>query len=297
MHNQIEFRHLRYFLAVATELHYRKAAEKLFISQPGLSKQITQLEDQLGVKLFQRTKREVNLTKSGAYLKEHVEYLEGYLETVFTRLQSIEDGKEGEIKVGFVGSAMENVIPELMVQCHKLYPNIRFELHEMSNEDQILAIQNNTIDIGFVRMEKAPDNIIIKEILSDYFALVLPKSHAISIDNFKRIKQLSKEKFILFSKNFSSSYYDELMSIFEDAKFRPEVSHKSVHANTIFKLVENGLGIAICSLSLTQAYKNTNKIIPLTNIKQRAILSVAWRKGNYYPALEKVLSLIKLNAD
>ncbi|MEQ8715157.1 MAG: LysR family transcriptional regulator, partial [Cyclobacteriaceae bacterium] len=108
--NQIELRHLRYFLAVAEELHFRKAAERLFISQPGLSRQITQLEEMLGVSLFERSKRSVVLTPAGHYLKEEAISLMNRLSVTLERLKSIQSGDEGEVSIGFVGSAMQHVI-------------------------------------------------------------------------------------------------------------------------------------------------------------------------------------------
>ena len=154
MSNQIELRHLRTFLILAEELHFRRAAEKLFLSQPGVSKQIQQLEAQLGVVLLERDRRNVRLTPSGVYLKKQVQQLEGFLEATFAHLQSLEAGLEGEIKIGFVGSAMQQVIPTLIKKCNQQHPTIHFVLDEMSNQMQIEAIQRHQIDLGFVRLNR-----------------------------------------------------------------------------------------------------------------------------------------------
>ena len=122
MSYQTELRHLQSFLVLSKELHFRKAAEKLFLSQPGLSKQIQQLEAQLEVKLLERDRRNVRLTKCGHYLKKQVVYLNGFLEHTFDHLKSIEAGIEGELKIGFVGSAMQQVIPDLIKKMHKRIP-------------------------------------------------------------------------------------------------------------------------------------------------------------------------------
>src|SRR5210317_1288635 len=111
MSNQIELRHLRYFSAVAEELHFRKAADRLFISQPGLSRQIKQMEQELGLELFERSNKKVYLTKAGKYLQHEVELILKNLDHTFSHTRLIDQGKEGEISFGYVGSAMQNVIP------------------------------------------------------------------------------------------------------------------------------------------------------------------------------------------
>ena len=122
MSNQIEFRHLRYFQVVAQELHFRKAAEKLFITQPGLSRQIKQLEEELGAQLFLRDKRIVSLTDAGKYLYDESTQLINQLDAVKRSIQLIDKGEEGELRIGFVGSAMQKVIPNLLLKLNNKYP-------------------------------------------------------------------------------------------------------------------------------------------------------------------------------
>jgi DNA-binding transcriptional LysR family regulator len=293
MSNQIELRNLYSFLILSEELHFHRAAEKLFLSQPGLSKQIKQLENQLGVKLLERDRRNVRLTKSGQYLKTQVAFLEGFLNRTFQHLKVIEAGLEGEIRIGFVGSAMQNVIPNLIKKCNNHYPDIHFVLDEMSNQSQIEALQHNLIDLGFVRLDKVPMELQIVPIFEDHFSLVVPKDYSINKANFKNIAQFEKASFILFSSDYSSTYYNNIMSIFSDAGFSPKVSHKSIHANSIFRLVESGLGVAIVPHSLTLGNSIDIEVIELKAIKQRAVLSIVWKKNQHYPALEKVLSFFK----
>lgn len=295
MSNQIELRHLQSFLVLAKELHFRRAAEKLFMSQSGLSKQIQQLENHLKVTLLKRDRRNVRLTKSGTYLMEQVHFLDGYLKQTFAHLRNIEAGLEGEVKLGFVGSAMQEVIPQLIRKCNAAYPNIHFSLDEMSNQAQIMAIQRYEIDLGFVRLSTVPSDIALQPILQEKFALVIPKKHPIQAANFKSLQQLAEESFILFSSDYSSNYYNNIMSIFTDAGFTPKVSHKSIHANTIFRLVESGLGVAIVPMSLTKgaSLAINIEVIQLNNIPQRAVLSVAWKKDRHYPAMDKLLRFLK----
>ena len=151
MSNQIEFRHLRYFQVVANELHFRKAAEKLFITQPALSRQIKQLEEYVGAELFKRDKRNVVLTQAGAYLLKESEFLFNHLDFVKGNIRHISKGDEGEVRIGFVGSAMQSVIPSLLKKVNKELPKIHFVLTELTNQHQVDLIRKNQLDIGFIR--------------------------------------------------------------------------------------------------------------------------------------------------
>ncbi len=294
MSNHIDLKYLQSFQVLAEELHFRKAAEKLYISQPGLSKQIQHLETQLGVSLLERDRRNVRLTPSGVYLKTRAKFLSGFLEQTISQIKVIEAGLEGEIRIGFVGSAMQKVIPDLIKKCTATFPNINFVFDEMSNKAQLTALQNNQIDLGFVRLKEVPTPITIRPIQTENFALVIPKNHPIKPSSFKSLKQFAKNPFILFSSDYSSAYYNNIMSIFSDAGFEPKVSHKSIHANTIFRLVENGLGVAIVPISLTLDVEKAIdiQVIQLEKIRQQAILSIAWRKDQHFPALEKVMQFL-----
>lgn len=289
---QIELRHFHYFLAVADELHYRKAAEKLCISQPGLSRQIKQMEEILETPLFIRDKKKVVLTPAGEFLKKEVEFIINHLEVTKKQLKLISEGDFGEIRIGFLGSAMQTVVPDLLLKLQEKFPQIKTTLEELSNKAQVNAILKDTLDIGFVRLARVPHGLGLKTVLKDTFSLVLPADHTIKEENFKNIGQLSKENFILFSQDYSPLYFDTVMSICEDAGFSPKVSHKSVHAQTIFKLVENKLGIAIVPTSLQYGFKMGVKFIELTKIKQRAELSVIWKKDNRNPTIKHCLKLV-----
>ena len=292
MSYQLELRHFRYFLAVAEELHYRKASERLFISQPGLSRQIKQMEAVLETQLFIRDKKKVRLTAAGAYLKKELEHTMAHIERTVKQVKLMGDGQLGELRIGFLGSAMQEVIPEMLLKLKKRFPQIHTSLEELSNKAQLNAILKDQLDIAFVRLSKVPKGVQLQPVFKDTFSLVLPKSHVVTDSNFKGVHQLAKEDFILFSKDYSPQYYDTVMSICEDAGFEPKVSHKSVHAQTIFKLVENGLGIAIVPSALQHGFQLDVKFITLSEISQRAVLSVLWKENHHNLALKHCLDLL-----
>lgn len=293
MSNQIEFRHLRYFLALSKELHFKKAADKLFISQPGLSRQIKQLEDFIGTPLFERSKKTVSQTAAGEFLEGEAIFMINALENAVAQCREIADGKTGVIKIGFVGSAMQSIIPKIVLDTNKGFPGISFTFEETANLTQVEKLLSGNIDLGFLRMDSLPDDLIIKPIFEDTFSIVLPENHPINEENFESVEQFQNDSFILFQKTYSPAYFAQINSICEDHGFHPKVVHNSVHASTIFRLVENNLGISIIPTSLKHGFDMKIKFIELKNISQKAKLSIAWSKKNRNPALMKVLNLIE----
>ena len=289
--NQIEFRHLKYFLALATDLHFRKAAERLYISQPGLSRQIKQLEDDLGITLFVRHNRKVELTQAGLYLQEELTKTFKRLDDIVAHAKLLNDGIAGNLKLGYIGSAMQKVIPELLLRFRTEHPNIIFSLNEMGNEEQVQALLKQEIDIGFVRMERVPRGLSTRSVFEDTFSLVLPKDHAITEASFKDLSQLKDESFILFDASFSESYYVNIMQIFDTSGFTPIVSHYTVNASSIFRLVENGFGVSIVPTSLKLGYDMGIKFVELKTIPQRTTLKMVWRSKNPNPILNSFLQV------
>jgi DNA-binding transcriptional LysR family regulator len=288
----IELRHLEYFRAVAEELNFGRAAERLFISQPGLSRQIKQMEEILEVQLFERTKRRVELTAAGNYLKSEVDYIFNHLELTKTQLKEIATGNIGELRIGFLGSAAHTVLPELLVKISQNFPGIQTTMEELSNSLQVEMLEKDKLDLGFVRLARVPGPLQMKVVNQDTFSVVLPLEHPLSDGKFRNVGQLKEENFILFSHDYSSIYFDKIMSICEDQGFSPKITHKSVHALTIFKLVEAGLGVAIVPTSLKEGYDLKVRFFELEKIQQKTELFVVWKRGNRNPVVSKVLGLI-----
>ncbi|MDR7131037.1 DNA-binding transcriptional LysR family regulator [Algoriphagus sp. 4150] len=288
----MELRHLSYFKAVAEELNFRKAAERLFISQPGLSRQIKQLEEILKVKLFERDQKHVELTTAGIFLKGEVDFVLNHLELTGSQLKLISEGKIGELRIGFLGSASNQVLPDLLAKLNANQPLVSTSLEELSNAVQVEMIEKDKLDLGFVRLASVPGDLEMKVVLKDSFSLVVPKDHPIHQDDFVSVSQFKDESFVLFSSDYSNLYYEQIIGICRDAGFSPKIRHKSVHALTIFKLVENEMGVAIVPTSLKEGYELNVRFMEIPNIRQFTELSAIWKAGNRNPALKQVLPLI-----
>jgi LysR family transcriptional regulator, benzoate and cis,cis-muconate-responsive activator of ben and cat genes len=287
----MEVRQLQYFLGVANELHFSKAAEKLFIAQPALSRQIQALEENLGVLLFERDKRNVKLTSAGEYLREEATQLLSQLENITKRTQLIYMGEEGEIRIGHPGSAIYSVIPPLLSQLRSVFPQIKANLSEILEDDLFGFLKNYQIDVGFIREPFVDIQLNTKVLLKESFALVLPENHWITTENFTSLAQIKNEPFVLPPRHAGSTYYDLLVRMCEREGFSPNVVHESIHGATILRLVEYNLGISIMPISYRLSTAMRVKFIELCNIPERTQLSMAWRKNDKNPILQNFLKV------
>ena len=292
MRYQLELRHLRYFLVVAEELHFRRAAARLYISQPGLSRQIKELENHIGAQLFERHNRRVQLTKAGAYLMSELpRHLNG-IDHAVRHAKQLQDGLHGDLKLAYVGSAMQQIIPELLLTFRKDFPKVHFTLKEMENQAQIERILTRDIDMGFVRLAAVPRELESQVLLTEPFCLVLPTDHELNEKNFMDMSQLRDESFILFDPQYSPSYFENVMQIFGDSGYTPKVSHNTIHSDSIYKLVQNRFGISIIPQSLRMDHIKGVKFIVLENIVQRTVLSAVWDPTNRNPMLGAIIKMI-----
>lgn len=290
--NQLELRQLNYFKVLAQELHYRKSAELLFISQSALSQQIKHLEGILKVPLFERTNRKVVLSEAGVLFYNDVLQILNKVETAATNIRLYAAGNTGQIGIGFVASAMSSVLPGLLKQFNADCPNIRFRLDELNNAEQLIALQNETLDLGFMRSNHLPDGFISKKVYVETFSLVLPKEHPVNEENFNNMGQFRDENFILFPNDQSQLYYQQIINLCADQGFTPKVAHRSIHAPTIFRLVENGMGLSVIPSSLASTENPNIRFIELRNIPQKTALYAVWKKLNTNPTLPYFLEMM-----
>ncbi len=288
----MELRHLRYFVVLAEELHFGRAAERLFIAQPGLSRQIKQLEGELEVRLFDRNNRRVKLTEAGSYFYRQSQSILQGLEISTANTRQIAEGVRGQLRIGYIGSAMQQTIPDLLLAVKAAYPHIRFSLREMDNPRQLEALLSREIDLGFVRVERVPPPLTMRAVFEDTFSLVLPADHPINSGNYRGLSDLQAEPFILFEPAYSESYYEKVMQLFDGAGYVPTISHSTVNASSIYRLVANGMGLSIVPTVLCDGYDMGVKFIELDKLPQRTTLRAVWHAEVRGKLLERVLELL-----
>lgn len=290
--NQIELRHLNYFLTLAEELHFRKAANKLFITQSALSQQIKQLESILGQEVFTRNNKKIQLNEAGNLLYREASFIQNRLKIALNNLELLKKGRVGNINIGFVASAMDSVLSKILNKLNASHPQINFNLLELSNQLQMNEIEQGNIDIGFVRTNQIDERMEIQCVHKECFVLVLPEDHPVTQKNFAGLDKFKEESFILFPNNKSPLFYQQIINMCSDSGFIPQITHKTIHAPSIFYLVEMKMGISIIpkSLAINERYKV--KFINLEKIPYRTSLFAVWNKNLNNSSLPLLLDML-----
>lgn len=240
----MELRHLKYFLAVAEELNFTKAAEKLFISQPPLSRQIIELEEEIQARLFIRNNKKVELTEAGKYFEKEVRELFQHLERISVKTKKIAENVSGEFRIAYISSIYSSVISDLIKHLKNQFPYVNFKLFEVSTTKQIDALEQGKIDLGIIRSPIKSPKIKSQLWFRDGFSVVYNKN-ATQINSEKEIPNLKDETFVFFNKDYAPHYHEVLMELCAFYGFTPKVVHESNNINSIVQLVKNGLGISI----------------------------------------------------
>ncbi|MCI4667506.1 MAG: LysR substrate-binding domain-containing protein [Bacteroidia bacterium] len=263
---------------LARKLHFTLAAEELHIVQPALSRQIKQLEEEVGAKLFERNKRKVELTAAGRYFFGELKQLLRNWDSIKLQSRKIQDGRAGELIIGFTHSIMQSLLPDILRRIRKEVPQMKVILREMSNYDQNQALLNREIDLSFATHPLVPPNVNSKVLRRDYFALLLPSNHPVTLENFTGVADFVDEEFIFPSRSDGENYVSLIESICLDAGFAPKVNHFTDSATSSFRLVEAGMGISLEPISSLHNQSPSIRSIILENIPQRADLTMMWRE-------------------
>lgn len=271
----MDLKSVRNFLSLAETLSFTEAAQLNYIGQSTLSKQIKQLEEELEAVLFNRDKRNVELTAAGSYFEEEMKKIVSQIDFIVERTRQLDKGEAGEIKIGYTHSAMQSILPALIYKINKQWPDLKTTLMEMTNTHQINALRAREIDISISPNPNIEKGVKSKVLITENFAVVLPTNHKLNKRNLKNVSQLSGEPFILPAKTEGTLYVGVIESICTDAGFLPHVVHETSYANTGIRLVQAGIGITIEPVYGLTGYNNI-KIIELKNIRQKAELTMLW---------------------
>ncbi|MEH0152569.1 LysR substrate-binding domain-containing protein [Limibacter armeniacum] len=278
---------IRYFLVLAQELHFWKTSEKVHLSQSSLSRQIQALEDELGVTLFERDKRNVKLTEAGHFLKEQWHQLIDEFDRVHLQAKKIHDGATGNISITYPGSIAYNYLPELLNTFSECMPEVKIELMEPKDEDHEHLLLNYLVDISFSRDLINNPSIQSEKLYTEQVCIVVPKNHWLTEENFQGIKDIEAERFILSGLHHTTFFASLLRQIFTNAGIEPNIHIESDFGGMILNLVSKGLGISILPYSFKEASNSQVRFIPLT---EEVDLYINWRKNDQSKVLNKVIT-------
>jgi DNA-binding transcriptional LysR family regulator len=290
----MELRHLRYFVAVAEELHFGKAAERVGIAQPPLSNQIKALEREVGAELLARTKRSVALTAAGtAFLAEARRAL-AHAAQAARVAQRAARGEIGRLAVGFVDSAVYGVFPRVLRHMRAKYPELNLVLLDMNSDEQLQALRANQLDVGLIRPPCANTaGLRLETIATEPLMVALPQDHRLAKQGQVALGELANEPFIFVPRRFGSGYYDHLMAVCARGGFSPHVVQEAKAAQTMVSLVAGGLGVTLVPTSLINLQRRGVAYRPLEPPAPTTDLAVIWRQGDESAALEVFLTAVR----
>ncbi|MEE4104435.1 LysR substrate-binding domain-containing protein [Pseudomonas viridiflava] len=244
----MELRHLRYFIAVAEELHFGRAAQVLGISQPPLSQQIQTLEQELGTRLFDRTNRRVELSESGRLFLDEARLVLAQVDKAADVARRAQLGQLGELKVGFTSSApLTSNIPEAIFAFRQAYPQVHLDLTEMTSQQVAAGLEDKSIQVGIMRPLELPDSLDVFELLNEPLIAIMRADHPLAAGSEDGIYMaaLAAEPFVFFPRTYGSGIYGQILSLARAAGFNPLITQEAGEPMTMIGLVAAGLGVTV----------------------------------------------------
>jgi DNA-binding transcriptional LysR family regulator len=291
--NLPDLRLLRYFVAVAEELHFGRAAARLHMAQPGLSQQIKALERLLGVELLERTSRQVRLTAAGGALLAESRRLLAETERAVDRVRRTGRGEIGRVTIAAIGSATYDVVPRLLRAQRKRLPDVEVVLREMSTPAQVQALRGGEVDVGFLRLPADTAGLLAHTVREDRMALMLPDAHPLARKSRIRVRDLAREPLILFPAAPRPSWADTVVAACREAGFEPIVAQEAMESATVVSFVAAGVGVALVPEGLKVlarpgvAFRLLAPPAPVTR------LAAVYRTGELPPTVESFLGLVR----
>jgi len=285
----MELRHLRYFVAVAEQLHFRHAAEIVHVAQPALSQQIRQLEEEIGVTLFERSHHKVRLTLAGKAFYENVQIILKQADQAVANARKVEFGDAGTIRIGFVSTAAIRVLPDAVRKLQKQVPSAEVELNELAAGEQIDGLYREQLDVGFVHAKLSKDVLKTLVVARDRLMVAVPGCCKLAGGTRVDLKDLASWPAIMPAGHSSSGFYEQVRMAYQMAGVRPERVHFTRLLQTGLLLVAAGLGVSLVPESFQSihvrgvVYKKLRVEPPLCE------LVAAWRRDNSSPLLNRFI--------
>ena len=282
----MELRQLRYFVAVAEELHFRRAAARLHVSQPPLSQQIARLEHELGCRLLNRTRRRVELTPAGEAFLRDARSMLAELEVAVATVRRIETGQAGLLRVSFVGSALLSIVPGIVQRFRRGRPSVELELRERSTVEQLRALAAGVVDVGLVRPPiEAEDALRAQVVLRERTVAAIPDGHPLARLRRIPLRRFAAEPIVLFPRQQAPGFHDLLTARLAATGTTPHVVQYAPEMLTIIGLVAAGIGVSPVPASVARLALDGVTYRPLSGAPDTELLAVT-RAGDDSPLVQ-----------
>lgn len=273
----IELRHLRYFVAVAEELHFGRAAARLNISQPPLSQQIQMLEQQVGARLLARTNRSVALTAAGRQFLADSRQILGLVNDAAARAERLHQGEAGELRIGFTSSApFIRAVSDTLSLFRQQYPGMHLQTREMNTREQLAPLSEGALDLGLMRNTPLPESLHYEVILHEPLMAMIPRVYPLSQKPVVTLAELAKEPFVFFDPHVGTGLYDDILGMMRRYQLTPVITQEVGEAMTIIGLVAAGLGVSILPASFKKVQLNEMCWVPIAEDDAVSEMWLVW---------------------
>lgn len=306
----MELRHLRYFIAAAEEEHFGRAADRLYITRPAVSQIIADLEDELGVALFERLAHKVKLTAAGQALLPQLQNIMSDLDLALALTKRVGEGKSGMLKIGYGSlSLLHPLFRATIKRFHECYPNVTLSLIEIPSSDQVKALIEGKIHAGFMHFgpatrparkqqkgsvpsegEKAIDHLLIQ---SNGLGVVVPDDHPLARRKTTSLGELANERFVVVPRSTVMPGYGPLYALCQEAGFEPNIVQEVESIAIQLNLISVGVGIGLGVIGKDFIYPKGLTVIKLSGVNYKTIFQLGWMKGHTEPVLDHLIELVK----
>lgn len=289
---KIELRHLRTFVLVAEESSYSKAALRLRVAQPAVTRTVQQLEYALGAQLFERSTRSVQLTQIGRFLLERAREILGSVQSTADSVRRMAVGQQGEMLVGFNDFTISEILPPVLQRFRADYPDVQVNLQDPASAEMAQMVSDGRLDIAFLSgVKPAPDldSFVLRE---EKFVVVLPKGHALEQRQKVNVRELQDEAFVLGVPGWSV-FLQAIDTYCAAADFRPRVTQRAVNSNDIVNFVAAGIGVSIYVDRQWLRHRSDVVIRPLTGATVKFRSLAVWRRSNPSTTLANLLKVMR----
>ncbi|CUW46260.1 LysR family transcriptional regulator [Novacetimonas hansenii] len=292
----MDLRHLRYFVAVAENGSFTRAAEQLGIEQPPLSQQIKQFENELGVLLFQRLTRGVRLTDVGVVLMDQAKAILGMQQQFLSIATGLARGERGHLRVGLAGAvSLLPLIPQTVRHFREEWPDVTISLEESNTPALRKALHDRAIDIAIVRppVPDGGEGLVVSPLLAEPTVVALPKGHELASRPRLELEMLADEPLIIFPRELGPGFHDAILSACQNAGFTPRMGQQAPQIASTVPLVAAGLGISVVPQSLHQIHSGGVTYHSLGPKAPKADLAIAIRAGQHSPLIAHFVAILR----
>ena len=287
----MELRQIRSFLSIAETLHFGRTAELIHLSQPALSLQIKALEEEVGVRLFERNRRKTTLTAAGLAFRDDAAAALSQLEQAMRSARLAANGKLGLLRIGFISTVGSEIVPNIVRQFRELNPEVEFSLRAIPTADQVQMLESGSLDIGFFRLPIGGHSALeVVTVHRERFVLVVPASHKLATRKRVRLSEVAGQNFVLYERTYAPGFHDLIFGMLRDARIVPNISQTAAELSMLISLVDAHMGVAILPLS---AVKHSVASVVACDILDRIPMSeigMAVRKGTRAPVVDNFRS-------